>query len=490
MSDDIDVSNINFTELSSTKSLFLQLASSKPTLSAALNDPLVDLMASFAAQLSVAAHHRADRVEQERFLMTANNRSSILAKSEDRQYNPRKPLPSTGTLEVTTKDGNSPEGAVAETQLLSAGSIPYLTAGRPVLDNGVWIAPVKQVEIKQITDTVVEVEKDFYEVIIPKEYTARITGIYVSVNVDPISSTGFEAFKLSRRLRLAEADEKVYDEFYTNDDSFGVRFGTGVKGLMLPKGAIVRLTLHLTLGETTLIPGEKLRSITDSRYVFAVKTAITGGAPQEDLESIRKNSLYSEIYDLEHVWGGDFEFFLHQNFPNLTWVNVWGEAEQEKIEGHESQDFINKIYISAYDGQEDINARIQEALQVVPQLNKEYSIVDPDEGAFTIDVEGVIQRDWELKSAEEAIETMLFEKYAKGSRNRKSQPFKRDIYEFLRELNIFDTRYDVDVVVPDVNRVPLNKRHFIFLDESAYNLGRSEGNSVSAGDKKIVLRYA
>jgi len=498
----------NFTDIESTKALFLKIASNKPNLKAALNDPLVDTMAAFGAHLSVAAHHRADSVERESHLHSAIHRSSVLAKSEDRQYTPRKPRPSIGILKVTDKAAANYDLA-RDIPLLSGGSVSYLTQDTVKFDPGtsVGYVAVSQIEITSIEEEVVT-SSPFHEVILPKEFSPRIAEIFVEVNQ---AGAGFEPFTLSRRLRNASSDSKVYDEFYTTSDSFGVRFGTGIVGKQLQVGDVVRVTLHLTAGESTLIANEKLKPVGNyPNYDFVVQTTISGGAAQEDLESIRKNSLYYETFDEEHVWGEDYSFFLNGKFPNMTWVSFWGERDQEVMESGLSREFVNKIYVAAYDPQDEIQAaavqaaiddgnpldpssilppisdRISAALDAIPQLNKEFVMVPPVTGIFDVQITGTVPRSWDLSSAEKAIEGMLFEKYGQDSKAEKRQPLKRDIYEYLRKLNIFDQDFDVEIILTGTTAID-NKKHFIYLDKSKYVLS---GEVILPENKKIILGYS
>lgn len=468
----------DYTDFNATKERFKQIAKSKPNLAAALSDPLIDVFAAFAADVSVEAHFRMDRSDQERYLMSAANRSSVLGRSEDRQYTPRKAIPSSGTLTVTD-DPNKPYGGLPSgIALVSNNAISYLTSSSVVFSGGAGVVDVIQAEKEVITHTVTE-EKAFYEVLIPSQFSSRIADISVSVDM----GAGFEPFSISRRLRNASDSgerSKVYDEFYTGADEFGVRFGTGVVGVKLPVGSVVQVTLLLTNGETTLIPNEKLKSA-DGSYQgvkFEVLETIDGGAAQEDIESIRRNSLYYEIHDDEYVWAEDYEYFLYRRFPHVTWASFWGERDQEIIAGAPSRDFINRIYVSAYDPTNpNIKADIEEALKDIPQLNKFFNVVEPVVSTFTVSISGTVQRGWTLTDARESIKSMLFDRYGKDSKNRKKKPLKRDIYEYLRGLKIFNTDFDVEVSIAG-QTVPSNKQNFIYIDESQY-----------VGDALITLDY-
>lgn len=469
----------DFSDRDSTKALFLALAAEKPNLSAALNDPLVDTFAALVSQASVSVNYRLDRAEQDGYLMTAVSRSAVLSKSEDRQYTPRKSIPAQGTLSVldkTKSKGGLPSGIA-----LLYGARRYYTLDSITFDaGGLATVPVSQVEVVDL-DFTVDVASSFYQLIIPLEYSSRIADIAVYVDG--------EKWTYKKRFRNVAANEKAYDEFYSSADEYGVRFGTGVVGKIPPVNSSIRIKLFLTEGETTLIAGEKLKLADASQFKdveFVVSEIIAGGSAQEGLESIRIKSLYYEVFDEQYVWDEDYAFLLERNIPELAWVNVWGEAHQEFINGAPNVEFINRIYISAYcdfDGITDpvqynatASERVYSAVSGIPQLNKTFVFVPPVESTFSISIDGTIQRNWTIEDARNEINALLVSLYGKNSQSRKPQPFKRDIYEGLRALKVFDRNYEVEVSISG-KLVPDNKMEFIYLDEVATNSAITLGYS-------------
>lgn len=483
------------------KKAFLAEAEKKPNLSAALSDPIIDTIEGIFSQVIAYVAHRQDRSDQERFLMTATNRSSVLAKSEDRQYNPRKALSSVGTLTVTDKD-NAYGGLPSGITLLSAGAVSYLTADTVTFDaegkgysgqleggGNNYAIPVKQIEQKEFFFDVATPEP-FYSVTIPAEYSPRVSGIQVYVDI----GSGYQPWEKSKRFRSVDAGDYVYDEFYSSADEHGVRFGTSTIGRIPTAGASIKLVVDLTDGETTLISGEKLKladSVLYKNLEFVVDATIDGGAAQEDLESIRNNSLYYEIFDDQYVWDDDYAFLLRRQIPSLTWVKIWGEAHQTQINGDVlDTDFINKIYVSAYSPYSDtplpavynlrtkeavlnqLNGSVELGIKGIPNLNKRFEYVDPVEQTFTISISGTVQRNWTLSDAKNAILDYLKSDYGRDSSTRKDQPFKRDLYEGLKELKIFDSSYEVEVSITGVS-TPANLKEFIYLDETATELAIS-----------------
>lgn len=456
---------IDYTDQSEVKAKFLALAAEKPFLSQALNDPLIDTNASLISQVVMSFNHRLDRAEQEQFLMSATNRSTVLAKAEDRQYTPAKAIPSAGPLTITDVNkayGGIPSGIV----LVSGGSVIYTTKEAATFDaDGVAVVSVNQSELTTL-DYSVDITRPFFEITIPSEYSSRIVEIRVYVDM----GAGLELWDYKKRFRNVTAGQKAYDEFYNSSDEFGIRFGTNIVGLVPNAGNSIRVELFLTDGETTLISGEKLKPLDALQYSgikFVASSAIVGGSAQEDTESIRINSLYYDAFDEQYVWADDYKFFLKRNMPTLTWVNFWGERHQELINGSPDLNFMNKIYISAYepDGlatETDVMA----LANTLSKLNKDYVFVTPAIHTFTITISAIAMRNKTLADAKKVVHDWLISQYGKDSKTRKDQPFKRDIYEGIRELKVFDKGFEVEVSLAG-KVIPENYSQLICLDEAA-----------------------
>ena len=108
---------------------------------------------------------------------------------------------------------------------------------------------IKQLELSSISHTVTEV-KAFYEILFEKDLSPKINEINVVVDED--------AWTLAKKFQNVEADDEVYDEFYSHTDQVGVRFGNGIFGAIPSLGSIVEIDLWLTAGNTYLAAGQEL----------------------------------------------------------------------------------------------------------------------------------------------------------------------------------------------------------------------------------------
>ncbi|MFA0124670.1 lipopolysaccharide biosynthesis protein BplA, partial [Vibrio sp. 10N.261.48.A2] len=160
---------------------------------------------------------------------------------------------------------------------------------------------------------------------------------------------GYEEWQPTSRFRNARAD-KVFDEFYSHTDQVGIRFGNNIFGLIPSKDAKIKVELWLTEGDTKLMPSQPLTPVDDNAEEIEFETAsvFTGGAAREETDELRRNALYYPLYDDNHVWDDDYLFFIKQHFPEVIWGNVWGEAEQEKMDGELKMENVNKIFLCVY----------------------------------------------------------------------------------------------------------------------------------------------
>jgi hypothetical protein len=149
--------------------------------------------------------------------------------------------------------------------------------------------------------------------------------------------------------------------------------------MMPPANSTIDIVVWASLGDTTLTVGQRLRltgtqKYLDSQLNIMTDSAITGGSGMETTEETRNRAMYHVAYDDQVIWGGDYDQFLKDSIADITWLNIWGEAQQEKSMGKPDLDNINSIFICAHIPgltQAQLEARITEALTGVPnELNK------------------------------------------------------------------------------------------------------------------------
>ena len=75
-------------------------------------------------------------------------------------------------------------------------------------------------------------------------------------------------------------------------------------------------------------------------------TSSIGGTSQETIESIKIQIANQVDYAERTVWKEDYLLVLRQQFPEVVWMEVWGEKEQNLFAGF-NLDHINTILFPA-----------------------------------------------------------------------------------------------------------------------------------------------
>lgn len=444
---------------------FTDLIRKKPNLEALADSQVMQGLNTFQGLALEYALHKLERAQQEGYLSTAYNRSSILALAEDRQYLPRKPTPSKGQLKVENK-GSTLIGTPAHFALVSEDQRYYITDDAvSVVAGGSSLVGLTQVR-KHTIDFVVEKEQPFLEFELGRSISKNIHKFRVFVDI----GSGFEEWKPSVRFRNAR-DSKVFDEFYSHTDQVGIRFGNNVFGLIPKKDSKIKVELWLTDADTKLMPNQTLTAI-DTTGVelaeFTTATVIQGGISGESTDELRRNAMYYPLYDENHVWGDDYAFFIKRHFPQVIWCKIWGEAEQEKMDGRLDLRNHNKIFFCCYAPNEpDIGTKIKPFMEKhIPQLNRRYESVPVDEQKFKVTIAGKVKRSVVLSDAIKLINDKLWNNYHKDSRTRRVKCLERDLYRICNSLNIFEELEDIHITITGTSE-PANLKQMVFIDYNA-----------------------
>lgn len=454
---------------------FTDIIRKKPSLEALADSQVLQGLNTFQGLALEYALHKLERAQQEGYLSTAYNRSSILALAEDRQYLPRKPTPSIGQLKVDNKSGST-IGTPAHFALVSEDQRYYMTVDAvSALSGGTAQVGITQVRKHEISFTI-EKEQPFIELELGRSISKSIHKFRVFIDM----GTGYEEWKPSARFRNAR-DAKVFDEFYSHTDQVGIRFGNNVFGLIPKKDSKVKVELWLTDADTKLMPNQTLTAV-DSRGVelveFTTATVIQGGVAGESTEELRRNAMYYPLYDENHVWDDDYAFFIKRHFPQVIWCKIWGEAEQEKMDGELNLRNHNKIFFCCYAPNDpDIGTKIKPFMeQHIPQLNRRYESVPVDKKSFTVTITGKIKRSVVLSDAVKLINDKLWNNYHKNSRSRRVKCLDRDLYRICNSLNVFEELEDIDITVTGTSE-PQNLKQMVFIDydSTVLNLSYNKG---------------
>lgn len=427
-------------------------------------------VALFIGQMVERCESLARRLLQESFLSTALKRSSILAAAEDRGYVGRKVTPSSGKVLVTNNTGGVlllPYG----TPLTAPNQLEYVVTQASQLQPGDNL----EVEIAQLTEVIVSTtiseEQKWLEILLPLDLSAKATRVEVHVTPPGKPQALWEK---RYQFRRAGPESRVYTEFYKATEQLGIRFGNGISGLIPPAGSEVQLTVWCSVGDSTLVEGQPMEldgqdEAIKSAVVIRTSTPIAGGAAGESTEDVRKGALYVTPYDEQIVWDNDYRHFIRANIPNLSWLQVWGEVQQERVTGFDIAN-IGRIFISAY-SPEVSAARLEEQILALfegtKELNRRYSFVIPNRQPFTLALSGVLYPRQQAESVRQALVAALdalFGENAVGAdANNERSILEKDIWGAIDDLGILQ-----DFTIELVGRVPVaNPGDYVFLDAVA-----------------------
>jgi len=453
---------------------FKEIIGSAETWQNLKDSQFVNHMAIFQTWALRDAQYRAERAIQEFFLSTALNQSSIQAQAEDKNYVPRSPVPSSGTIRITNKGASYSVSLLGGQAFTSNKGIDYLILN-PVTIAASGYADVTAYQAKKVTvETDVTESLPFLEIL----FDASLAGtIYqIDVSVDDVQWT------LARMFQNVAADDLAYDEIYTHLGQRGVRFGNNIFGKQPEAGSHITCTLWTTSGQTTLLTGQTLSvsgTVLDSNGSTAsldirTTTAVSGGVSGETQEELRKNLIYWPLYQDQLVWKEDYEFFIRRQFPAVLWVNVWGETEAEQEAGELRFEFINKIFVSAYaESGADLSDEIIAALNACRMMNRRFEWVAPDIRAFTVSVSGSVHRKHDIATVIAQIQETLALYYDIDSRSRiDGGIFIKDIYQRINDTGYFgDGGYFTVSLAGDYAGTPsLNSVSDIDIAHSTFDL--------------------
>ncbi|WP_340615826.1 baseplate protein [Xenorhabdus entomophaga] len=413
------------------------------------NSQFVKMMVIFGAQVIYYAQTFAERALAEGFISTATKRSSILAAAEDKGYVGRLITPSSGLASVRNKTSNRIQLPAFSTYL-SDHQYPYMIMDVLDIPAGETITDIniKQMEIVKVTKNV-QLEEDFTSVILPKNLTAECVKIDVYVTIDGVEALWEE----NPQFRLATGTSQNYVLFYKPTEQLGIRFGDGSIGKKPPEGSIIDIHVWCSAGDITLVEGQKLIpsnsfSVYTNNLEIITTTPITNGAGSETTEEIRNRAQYYIAYDDQVVWGGDYKFYLKSKIVGTSWLNIWGEQQQEKSTGIKDLNNINAIFICGHKPQStqgSLKKEILDALESIPNaLNKKFVYVESNELPFTIKLTGVAIKSVIISDAKTKIRDQLNTQFGRDATSFDSN--SAGDFEQIRVNNLWACVESLDVL--------------------------------------------
>lgn len=427
------------------------------------NSQFIQMMSIFGSQIIYAAQSHARRSLGEGFISTATRRASILAAAEDRSYVGRLISPSWGRVKIrnkSTREIQLPMNA----EFLSSLDLPYVTSDAVTIPAGqtVIVDNVKQMD-KVLISSVIDTARPFYTLLLPRDITAETASIDVFVVTDGEK----REWTYNPMFRLSRSTSEHYVLVYRPTEQLGVRFGDNSSGAMPSAGSRIDVEVWCSQGDTTLAQGQKLTpagNIAGMLELLEVttETPITGGSGFETTEETRYRAQYYAAYDEQVVWGGDYRYFLHRQVQGMSWLNVWGEQQQESFTGVRDLRNINTIFICGHKpgvSQEQLESQLRARLSLIPNaLNKNFRYMPLVAKPFTITLTGTANKNVVINDAKKTIMETLETRFGYDANSfgdelelgangdgQNAQVKIKDIWTCIDEMALLN-RYEIDVI--------------------------------------------
>jgi len=330
----------------------------------------------------------------ENFLDTAVKRSSVVSIAKNLGYLPRSKKSARALVSFYI---NEPNHALANGNIITLEKTNrFLAEGNNktftfspiepisvVSENGKYFFNnVELIEGVEITQTIPVLNPKTDKYIIPN-FNIDTDTIEVYENITGTSNE-FVPYELVKDIKMLTPESRVFYLFETTFKTYEIVFGDGVLGRQPTPGNNILIKYKTSLGEE----GNEIEKFTlsgqiDGRFshqdlVFTDITKSFGGSPEEDIESIRYNTLASFKTQDRAVTVEDYKFFLERDYPLIDSFIVWGGQDNKPFPQY------GKVFISfkPKDGFVLTNKQKQKILNDIIKKKNVISIipeiVDPD----------------------------------------------------------------------------------------------------------------
>lgn len=434
-----------------------------------------EYLANFIVQIFYRNRQTLEVRLMEGHVSQAQRPASIRAHAQDRGYIPLKRIPSKHTALFANRTNHNVSIPAHTVFTSGSNNLQYLNVNAFLVEPYRSIeAEIIQAEKVTITDEVNDAKK-FYEVLLDSLTSKKLSEFSVFVT-NPITKDRRE-WKQTHLFRNANRDDEVFVELSTALGEVGFMFGDGRASGKIPEiGSTIEVECLITEGFTNIPPEQEL--VCDSDYVTESLTITTGatlvvGSEREDTESIRKNLQYFTIYDGNTVWDEDYIFFVKHSLRGLTFLRVWGEAEQEILAGAKKVEHINKIYICAYHPnipRSDATVAINDICNKLNSnaLNKNHVRVEPKLNAYTVNLSGRTLSSRRLEDVEIAIKDAL-KSFSQRDKSHDGKATNDGIWRAIDALGLL-TEYNITSSERLDIKNPIDTFRFLDVENSTVSI--------------------
>lgn len=330
MTNPIRTESLDFTEIKQNLKAFLSTQST-------LLDYDFDgsIISNLLDVLAYNTHYNAlytNLAINEMFLDSASKRSSIASIAKLLGYVPKSIAAARAQIRVEasrisgTPDATLilPKGTSFTTELNGSSYVFNLLEDKIVAKNNTEnlyvFAGVDIVEGEQATITYIQSAKT--KIIIP-EKRADMTTLKVSAT----SQNTTKVYTAATSIVDVGYFDNIYFTRFRDDGFYEIYFGDGTFGTKVDDGSVITLSYMVCNGESANLASSFVYSAgADGAYQYTVSTEFvaTGGAVEEDKESIRFFAPLTHQAQGRAVTANDYISILAESYPNIESVSVWG----------------------------------------------------------------------------------------------------------------------------------------------------------------------
>lgn len=289
-------------------------------------------------------------------------------------------------------------------------------------------------------------------------------------------------FTYRNRYINTEPEERVFHVEADDRQQIYVRFGFGgVVGVQPADGTEITIVVSYTNGEVAPAFGspfsfEYLGSPAESVIELKMDALLLPGQNPVPMSVLRDLSRYPSVYDDNAVFLGEFGFLVRKKFPNLQFLSIWNEAEEEQARGP-SLENINALFVACLsaDGgeavleetsapiapmkiaEEDLTETQRAIRAAILTADNSYRVYffTPVRSKIAMSVDARVSTSYVANDVrQKIIEAALgeFGQSAAASRRGRNRPLYKRVYELLRQkvaaLGIGDSDLTVSIVEP------------------------------------------
>lgn len=291
--------------------------------------------------LSYNTHYNAfyaNMLVNESFLDSAVRRNNVVSHAKHIGYTPRSVSAARAVIDITISTTDVleeiviPRGTQFTTEIddVTYTFVTIETTVAPSVGNNNYVAEgVEIVEGTFVTFSYTVDEQDPDQRFIIPNNGADTSTLSVAVQ-ENINSTVLEFYSLIEDINLVDGDDLIYFLQEIEDEQFQVYFGDGILGKPVCDGNVILIEYIVSNGEAAnaaaiFTPAEDISGYPNVTVTTGL--VASGGAPREDIESIRRNAPLFYQAQNRVVTAEDYRTLLARNstiVQNADSIAVWG----------------------------------------------------------------------------------------------------------------------------------------------------------------------